>query len=511
MRSQLICSSILALALAVVLVLSVSGGATAGTGGGQPDFAAVDRYIRAEMDELKIPGLEAVVVHRDQVVYAEGFGVADPTGRAVTAETPMILGSVSKGITALAVMQLVEAGKVELDAPVQTYLPWFRLADGAAKARGKAPETIAAGAWERITVRQLLVQTSGITEFTGAKTWDSREDGEGALEEQVRSFAGFKMRRMPGSGFEYSNANYEVLGAIVQAVSGEMFDAYLQMHIFEPLEMRNSYGRASQAPDLATGYRFWFGQPAAADCVPAPRAHAPAAFIASCAADMGHYLIALMNEGKYRETQILPAARVEELQRPGAEMGGGYRYALGWVVGPDGALSHNGETATFTSGIRIEGDWGVFVVRNISANQRQERLNEIAPGILSIVRGQAPVQNKTSTAFRRIMVGLAAVLVMQVGGIAWSVRRWGRAARRPVLTAAGLLVGLLASQALAGVLWYLGPVANSRTFSVLAMAAPDQMLLLGSNVALAGVSAAVQVGRLWRLGVGSRRPAAGAR
>mgnify|MGYP003445156912 CR=1 FL=1 len=82
-------------------------------------------------------------------MYVKGYGVADPSGRAVSAQMPFQLASLMKPVTALAVMQLVEAGQIELDAPVQRYLPYFRLADERASAT--------------ITVRHLLNQTSGLT------------------------------------------------------------------------------------------------------------------------------------------------------------------------------------------------------------------------------------------------------------------------------------------------------------------------------------------------------------
>jgi CubicO group peptidase (beta-lactamase class C family) len=110
--------------------------------------ATLDAYIEARMRATRIPGLALGVVRGDQVVYLKGYGVAGPDGRTVTPQTPFILGSTSKSITALAVMQLVEAGAIDLDAPVTTYLPWFRTADAAASAR--------------ITVRNLLYQNSGL-------------------------------------------------------------------------------------------------------------------------------------------------------------------------------------------------------------------------------------------------------------------------------------------------------------------------------------------------------------
>ena len=116
------------------------------------DFAAIDRYVEQELQATRLPGLALGIVQGDQIVHLRGFGIADPSGRPVTPQTPFIIGSLSKSFTALAIMQLVEAGKVELDTPVQRYLPWFRVADAQASAQ--------------ITVRHLLNQTSGLSTLT---------------------------------------------------------------------------------------------------------------------------------------------------------------------------------------------------------------------------------------------------------------------------------------------------------------------------------------------------------
>ena len=93
------------------------------------DFEEVDAYISTRMQELRIPGAALVIVQGDRIVHLKAFGVADADGRPVTPQTPFFTGSTGKSFTALAIMQLVEAGKIELDEPVQTYLPWFRVAD----------------------------------------------------------------------------------------------------------------------------------------------------------------------------------------------------------------------------------------------------------------------------------------------------------------------------------------------------------------------------------------------
>src|SRR2546425_5337859 len=118
-----------------------------------PEFAQIDSYIQAQLVESRMPGLALGIVHGDQIVHLQGFGKADDSGRAVTPQTPFFIGSNSKSFTALAVMQLVEAGKMRLDARVYEYLPWFRVADRSASAV--------------ITVRQLLNQTSGLSTYAG--------------------------------------------------------------------------------------------------------------------------------------------------------------------------------------------------------------------------------------------------------------------------------------------------------------------------------------------------------
>ncbi len=101
----------------------------------ETDFAAIDAYVATQRDNLGIPGLALGIDKDGQIVHLQSFGVADSSGRAVTPQTHFRLGSTTKSFTAPAVMQLVEAGKIDLDVPVQVYLPWFELADKEASAK----------------------------------------------------------------------------------------------------------------------------------------------------------------------------------------------------------------------------------------------------------------------------------------------------------------------------------------------------------------------------------------
>ena len=175
------------------------------------DLAKIDSFIRAQLDESRIPGLALGIVQGDQIVHLQGFGKADDSGRAVTPQTPFLIGSNSKSFTALAVMQLVEAGSIRLDAPIHKYLPWFRVADPSASAM--------------ITVRQLLNQTSGLSTYTGRSLLVGSETG--TLEQAVRNLRTEAIVSPVGTSYNYSNANYMILGLLVQTISQEPYGDYI--------------------------------------------------------------------------------------------------------------------------------------------------------------------------------------------------------------------------------------------------------------------------------------------
>ena len=169
------------------------------------NFAQIESFVQGEMAAQRIPGLALGIVEGDRIAYVRGFGTAGGSGREITPQTPLIIGSVSKSLTALAVMQLVEAKKIELSAPVQRYLPWFRVAD----------EKASAG----ITVRHLLNQTSGLSTKTGRSFQGDGDTSDTALEQTVRELSSAELTEAVGSKHQYSTVNYSVLGLIVQEVA----------------------------------------------------------------------------------------------------------------------------------------------------------------------------------------------------------------------------------------------------------------------------------------------------
>lgn len=275
----------------------------------------IEAYVKTQMEEYKIPGMAIAIVKDGQVEYVQGFGVANPAGEKVTPNTPFLLASVSKSFTAVAIMQLVEDGKLNLHDPVVKHLQWF---------------DVAGDAESQITISHLLYHTSGFSELGGVEAI-LIPDGENALELGVRDLASVKLLFTPGEQFEYSNLNYNILGLIVQEVSGQTYEEYVEQYIFSPLGMNHSFTSMSDAREngATSGYYPFFGIPIVYDDYMAySRATLPAGGLWSSASDMSQYMIAHLNRPE-QFFRILTSASASALYEIGFEIEPGYGYAMG--------------------------------------------------------------------------------------------------------------------------------------------------------------------------------------
>jgi len=378
------------------------------------DFAAIDAYIEEQMDNLNIPGLALGIVEDGKIVHLQGFGVTGSSGEKVTPQTPFYLASVTKSFTALAVMQLVEAGKIDLDTPVQAYLPWFALADKDASAR--------------ITVRHLLNQTSGISTTDGETDWFSQQ----SLEETVRGLDRLALSQPVGTTFQYSNLNYNIAGLVVEKVSRQSYADYVTTHIFEPLEMRHSHTSytSARADGLAKGHYYIFGH-AFEFGLSIPPAHLPSGFLISSAEDLSRYMIAQLNEGQYGDLSIISPQGNTEMHSPGVLMDNGNdSYALGWAVSNwDGIpiVQHSGSDGRYLSMISMlpESGTGVVLLSNANGFVEMPQIAMMSKAIVNLLHGgtPGPVRLFFSWKFLYWTIWLAP-LVMILG--IWYSRRWWR-------------------------------------------------------------------------------------
>ncbi len=185
-------------------------------------------------------------------------------------------------------------------------------------------------------------------------------------EQYVRSLSTVGLTKPVGATFQYSNANYAILGLIVQVVLGVPFETYLQQHVLTPLQMKQSFVSLEQAKKagLAQGHRSWFGFPVPIELPPHPAAFA-AGYLISSAEDMAHYLIAQSNGGRYNGVSLLSPQGIDTMHT----FVTGSEYAMGWSK-----FSQNGETILYHNGDTLDSHsemflapsqrWGVVLLFN---------------------------------------------------------------------------------------------------------------------------------------------------
>jgi CubicO group peptidase (beta-lactamase class C family) len=207
---------------------------------------------------------------------------------------------------------------------------------------------------------------------------------EDALETHIRELADYDLARPAGQSYEYNNVNYDILGLIVQTVSGESFGEYIEKYIYFPLEMTNSYASKEEADanGLAVGHTYFFGQPRVSANAPYSRSKLPSGFLIASAEDLGHYLIAQLNGGRYEEAQILSPENVALMHQPAVEtFDAGVSYAFGWrtnLVEGEPSVWHGGDTSSSHSNIAFSPTlgWGVSIVMNVAGLPQGAALNE---------------------------------------------------------------------------------------------------------------------------------------
>ena len=299
-----------------------------------PDYDAVSAQLEADVRSYQIPGMAVIVVGRDEVLFAEAYGNCE------SIDTPFLIGSLSKSFTALAVLQLAEQGRIDLDAPISAYL------DASSYLRN-------ASEGDRITVRQLLHHTSGLGTYQSLGSAQST-DSYGT--------------------YTYANVNYGLLGKIIEAVSGESYADYVERSVFSPLGMEHSSASLedSRADGLIAGYRTYFGIPVAGEPdYPDDRSWStvPAGYISSSASDMGKYLQMYLNHGG----GVISRDSLDTMFTDTVPQGEGspYFYGMGWVFSEEGTepvFSHSGLVENYASNMYLFPERGIGVAVLVNRN-----------------------------------------------------------------------------------------------------------------------------------------------
>jgi CubicO group peptidase (beta-lactamase class C family) len=277
----------------------------------QPGLSAIRREIRANVAARRVPGLSVAVAKNGKVVWEEGFGWADIEKKTrATANTRYYIASVTKTITATAIMQLHERGKLRLDNPVNDYL-------GAAKLHSPLWDVSDA------TIRRVLTHTAGLTTFARSCPVG---DSSCAIDEEIERYGIVFWH--PGDRFDYSNLDYGILGEVVARTSGENLNSYLQNELFNQLGIHDC-GFPLSPPASRTGAAQYDEHTRKRS--PLRVSGHPGASALRCSA---HDLL-LFGRFNLKDTPSggspLSGAGLDEMHRPQANTDDG-QYGLGWWI-----------------------------------------------------------------------------------------------------------------------------------------------------------------------------------
>lgn len=321
----------------------------------------VDSMLEKAVNDYNIPGMSVAIVDSERVIFSKSYG------NCISADTPFIIGSLSKSFTAVCIMQLVEQKQINLDDSISQYIDVSDYLENCEDG-------------DRITVRQLLNQTGGLDTY--------------------QRFGNAKITDSYGT-HQYANVNYGLLGKIVESVSGETYENYVTNHIFNPLKMTNSAASLEKSKEngLIDGYRNYFGIPVAGQPdYPTDKSWSTvsAGYISSSASDMGRYLQMYINNGENILSKDSINTMFYDSLRGDSE--GTYYYGMGWTTQKyedKTIISHSGLVENYMSNMFILPDYGIGIVMLVNTNDylvTNNLMNNVSQNILLLVMGETFVE-----------------------------------------------------------------------------------------------------------------------
>jgi CubicO group peptidase (beta-lactamase class C family) len=336
--------------------------------------AQIGNYLQGQMREQRIPGLQLAVVKGGKIIMLKSFGLAElPHSLPVTNRSVFSINSATKSFTGVAIMQLVEEGKVDLAAPVSRYL-------------GDLPAP-----WQGVTIAQLLNHTSGIPDIVDQRTSGLvAAGGPDAAWRQVQTMA---MQFAPGERFSYNQTNYLLLGKIIDSLSGQPFTQFIQHRQFDAVGMRQTgYGDVHDViADKAPSYRFGADgktlKPVLDDFPPFLRTGAG---INTTAENLARWIIALQ-----KGALVSPAGVAQMWRRGQFNDGKAAPWAMGWPAVRDEEYRAVAGIGGMRSAFYIypEHDLGIVILTNLAGAAPEQMIDVVAgyflPGLRSVSGGYA--------------------------------------------------------------------------------------------------------------------------
>lgn len=331
------------------------------------NWAEVDLLLEVEMVKRRIPGLAMAIVRHGAVVRATSYGFADlEESRRATPETPFLIASITKTFTSVAVLTLVEEGKVDLDDPIGKYVE-------------QLPQP-----WRAATVRQLLQHTSGINSFTAHET-PPCPTGAPATQprDAIAEVACLPLDFEPGTAWSYSDTGYLLLGLLIEARSGQSYADALRERIFAPLGMEATHLLGTRAVAAAIGYERGL------ELRPGPQLEGGIEFasggLVSTVLDLARWAAALGSP------EMLTPATWASAWTPAAA--GDAEYGMGFALKPVAGRRHVGHSGGGPSAATVLAhfpDEGVSIILLTNTNQPRLAMRELAERVAELVLPQLP-------------------------------------------------------------------------------------------------------------------------
>lgn len=380
--------------LAVLLIASIILTPSLGrVSSAAPDFAEIDSLIADLMALYNVPGVGLALVQDGKIAYSKGYGLRNTTDQtAVGPNTAFAIGSVTKSFTALGVQLLAAEGKVDLDAPITTYIPDLKLSD--------------AEALKTLSLRHLLSHTSGLSSFdTGQQVLTANQISRAEFIEAVSTMP---LLNQPGKGFLYANQNFVLAGLVIERVTGKTWEDFVLERIFAPLGITNaSYdeiGLTSSKDTAAPHDLDVFKGMIPVPFTPNLSAIGPAGSINAGAEDMARYALFHLTGKSADGSLTLSPEQLAELHKtviglsanqpaPDAEnapLVTDLSYALGWFTENFRGLQvvqHGGNVIGYSANVTLVPEKGIGVVLLANSNYANLFLEAARLRLIEILAG----------------------------------------------------------------------------------------------------------------------------
>lgn len=343
----------------------------------------ITAYIKSKKEYYNSPSITVAITDQDSTVYLKHFGEAKQNDK-------YLIGSNSKSFTALLTLILQEKGMLNITEPVSKYLDWFQYKN----------KNIS----NRITIQDLLQHTSGISNGIGQTFLENDKDLD-YTEYYSKIIKNLELNNFPEQPYQYSNANYRILGLLIEKVTGKKFEECMNTYIINSMELNNT--SAGTKVDLINSYQYFLYYPILKFNKGFHLQEVPSGLISSTGYDMSIYLRNLMNSYNNNPNTVVNSSIAKQLFTPNKKNKSSY--GLGWRI-INGIFYHSGTNKSFESSMYIIPSINKAIVVLINSNQAPD--SEIVDGIANILMNQKPFGNSSFPYYRSLPIVVFILLII---------------------------------------------------------------------------------------------------